>query len=643
MKKIIIFIVFLVSASTLMACTSGSVATTVEQTSSSTSISSQATDTSSSLPTSSDALADNEEVVADPSDFTWDNAIAVEITLNGDSISTNGAGVTVDGGNATISQAGTYLLNGTLTDGQIIVDTQDEALVKLVLNGVNLSNSSSAPIYILDAEKVILILVDGSTNTVSDASTYVYASAEEDEPNAAIFSKADMSIGGNGSLTVMGNSNDGITSKDGLVIASGEINVTAVDDGIRGKDYVVIKDGTIRIDSGGDGLKSDKEEDTTRGFVSIAAGSLEINAGGDAISAASDVIITGGEFNLTTAGGSTASLAEGLSAKGIKGAVSVVIDSGNFNINAADDGLHSNGSISINNGTFNIDSGDDGMHADATLTINNGTLTINQSYEGLESAIITINDGNIQISSSDDGINVAGGRDGSGMQFPGMQGGQGMQFPGTQGRPGAPADPNTQGGQITQGRPDAFNSNSDYFLYIHGGTIAVNAYGDGLDINGSMEMSGGTLLVSGPTDQGNAALDYDGTFTISGGLLIATGSSGMAMSPSTTSSQNSMIVFFESAVPAGTLVHLQDSSGEELFTFEPAKNYQSLVYSSPLLTQGETHTLYLGGSAKAASIGGLVEVGTYTPGEVYSNIAISGTVTQLGNGGGMGGGRGPRP
>lgn len=615
MKKSVVFIVLLILAVALTACTGGAVTAAVNQVVSSASSSSAATVVSTAPASSVDALAENEEVEASPSDYTWDSAAAAVITLNGDSISTDAPGVTVAGSTATITKAGAYLLSGTVTDGQIIVDTQDEEAVQLILNGVELASSSSAPIYIRDANKAVILLADGSTNFISDATNYVYASAEEDEPNAAIFSAADLSIAGNGALTVTGNANDGIASKDGLVIASGTITVTAVDDGIRGKDYVVVEDGTIRVDAGGDGIKSDNEEDATRGYISIASGSVEIDAGGDAISAQSDVIITGGEFTLTTAGGNTASIADTLSAKGIKGTVSVVIDGGSFTIDSADDALHSNGGVTVNNGTFNISTGDDGLHADATLTINGGTFAITDSYEGLESAVITINAGDIQIVSSDDGINVAGGMDGSGMQGPGQRGG-----------------------------PDSFSSNSSYFLYVRGGTIAVNAYGDGLDINGSVEMSGGTLLVSGPTEQNNGALDYDGTFTLTGGLIIAAGSSGMAMAPGSTSSQNSVAVFFTTTLPAGTLVHVQNSSGEEVFTFEPDKNFQSIVFSSPLLAQGQTYQVYVGGSATGAQSGGLIEAGTYAPGDLYGSFTVSGTVTQLGSGGGMGGGgRGPRP
>lgn len=560
-----------------------------------------------------EAQAENSALHEDEADYSWDSASAIQIELNGDAIGADATGVKVDGSTVTLAVAGTYELSGTLKDGQIIVDTQGEGTVQLVLNGVTINSSTSAPIYVKDAKKVVVILADGTDNTLNDGLTYGNANADEDEPNAALFSKADLSIGGSGSLTVNGNSNDGIASKDGLIIAGGTITVTAVDDGIRGKDYVAIEDGNITVKAGGDGIKSDNAEDATKGYISIAGGALDISAGGDGLTAQTDLMIAGGDFTIVTAGGSGSSIADTLSAKAMKGTASVVIDGGTFTIDAADDALHSNGSITVNNGTFQIASGDDGMHADAALTINDGDIQINQSYEGLESAVITINAGAIDIAASDDGINVAGGADGSGMAGPGgMGGGRGQ---------------------------DAFSSNSSYMLYIRGGTIVVNAYGDGLDSNGGAEMSGGTVLVSGPTDSGNGALDA-GTFNITGGTLIAAGSAGMATAPSSSSSQNSVLINFDNVQQGGSLVHVQDSAGNEIFTFAPAKEYQSIVFSLPSLTLGETYTVYVGGSASGDNSGGLIQGGTYTAGEQYASLTLSSVVTGSGNTGGFGGGFG---
>lgn len=612
MKKFGFILLLVVMILSLVGCSASDIPTTSQSSpvQDSTGSSAETVAATSGAQSVAEAQAENSAIEESAADYSWDSASAIPIELNGDSIAADATGVIVDGSTVTLAVAGTYELSGTLNYGQIIVDTQGEGTVQLVLNGVTLNCSTGAPIYVKDAKKVVILLADGTTNTLNDGLTYGNANADEDEPNAALFSKADLSIAGGGSLTVNGNSNDGIVSKDGLIIAAGTITVTAVDDGIRGKDYVAIEAGNITVKAGSDGIQSDNTEDATKGYISIAGGVLDITAGGDGLTAQTDLMIAGGDFTILTAGGSGSSIADTLSAKAIKGTASVVIDGGTFSIDAADDGLHSNGSITVNNGTFAIASGDDGMHADGTLTINNGDIQVSQSYEGLESALITINAGAIDITSRDDGINVAGGADGSGMAGPGgMGGGRGQ---------------------------DAFSSNSSYMLYIRGGTIVVNAYGDGLDSNGGVEMSGGTVLVSGPTENMNGALDA-GIFNITGGTLIAAGSAGMAEAPSSSSSQNSVLINFDNILQAGTLVHVQDSAGKEIFTFAPAKEFQSIVFSLPSLSLSETYTVFVGGSDSGSNSGGLIQGGSYTAGEQYTSLTLSSVVTGAGNMGGFGG------
>lgn len=572
------------------------------------------TNPDSGAATVAEAAAANAPVHEDEADYVWDSSRETTLALNGDTIAVTGQGVTVEGSVATITAAGTYTLSGTLNDGQIVVDTDSEETVHLVLNGVTISSSTSAALNVANAAEVVILLADGSSNFLSDATTYIYPTAEDDEPNAALFSKADLTIFGNGALTVQGNSNDGIASKDGLIIASGTIVVTAVDDGIRGKDYLVVKDGTFTINAGGDGLKADNEEDTSLGYISIASGRFDITAGGDAIQATTDVLISDGQFTLTTGGGSSSFVDESSSAKGIKAAVNLNIENGTFAINAADDALHSNASMVINNGRFTVATGDDGFHADATLEINNGVIDITESYEGIESAIITINGGDIQVVSSDDGINVAGGNDGA--TTPNGFGGGPGGSPG--GRPGR--------GQ------DNFAATGNYFLYLNGGTIVVDAGGDGLDANGSIVMTDGLVLVNGPTEQMNGALDYDGGFAISGGTFVAVGSAGMAQAPDTSSSQNSLLLSLNGTLPAGSLIHIQSSSGEDVLTFAPTKQIQAIAFSSAELATGETYEVYYGGSTTGTAVDGLYEGGTYSGGTLYTSVMLSGTVTQVGGG-----------
>lgn len=558
-----------------------------------------------------ETVVENAEPHDGAEDSAWDETEAVQIALNESSIIVDGAGVTVDDNKATITAAGTYEIRGSLADGRIIIDTGDEKKVKLVLNGVDISCSTNAPIAILAADEVVVILADGSENHLSDGSSYVLSS-EEDEPNAALYSKADLTITGNGSLTVQGNYNDGIASKDGLVISGGTISVAAVDDGIRGKDYVVVRDGDIEVVVQGDGLKSDNEEDAALGYVLIDGGVVDVSAGGDAIDGQTDAVVTGGEVSLSSGGGSNGRIDESTSAKGIKGMVSVVIDGGTITVSSADDAIHSNGSVTIDGGTLILASGDDGMHADTALEINGGDISITESYEGIESAAITINDGNIRIVTSDDGINVAGGADSSGMNM----------GPGFGGRPGV----RPGGGQ----GPDNFAAAGNYRLTINGGYIYMDAGGDGLDSNGAIEMTGGVVIVNGPTERMNGAIDYMNGFNITGGLLVAAGSSGMAEAPSESSSQPSVLLNLSSPQRAGTLIRIQTGDGQDLLTFAPAKQYQSIAFSSPDLAASSTYQVYYGGSATGIVSDGLYQDGTYSPGIEYASFTISSMVTRVG-------------
>lgn len=455
-----------------------------------------------------------------------------------------------------ITQAGVYLLTGTLTNAQIIVDAADEDIVNLVFQNVDISNSKSAPIYIANADKTIITLTEGTVNTITDSREATTSDSESDAPNAALFSHDDLTINGTGSLNVYTNYNNGIVSKDDLIITGGNLNIVALDDGMIGRDVVLIQEAVILIEAGGDGIKSTNDEETDLGSIGIESGTFSIQSGADAIQASSSILITDGDFSIVTG---TGSLSEENSAKGLKAMGDITIIGGTFNIQSTDDAIHTNATANILGGTLEISSGDDGIHGDIALNISGGSITIAKSYEGLESAVITISGGTIDVIASDDGINVAGGNDQSAVG----------------GRPGQ----------------NTFSDSGTYKLIIAGGTITVNADGDGLDANGSIEMSGGTVIVNGPTNSGNGALDYDGTFIITGGLLIANGSSGMAQAPTESSSQTSVLMTYETSLQAGTTATLSDSQGNVIATIRPIKTFQTIVFSSPDLIAGETYNL----------------------------------------------------
>lgn len=583
------------------------------------------------------------EYSSEDMDGNWDASTATAITLQGSSFAVNGPGASADGSILTISAAGTYVFSGTLTDGQIIVDAGEDDTVRLVLNGADLSCSDSAPIYSKQADKTILTLADGTQNKVEDGAVYTYDEGE-DEPDAAIFSKDDLTINGSGFLTVKGNFNNGIGTKDDLIITGGSFAVTAAKDGLRGRDSVAINGGTFDIEAGGDGIQSNNDEDGDKGWISLDGGVFTITADNDGIQAETLLQVTAGDFTLTTGGGSVNASTgnrgntrpgwgqretapeentvteDTVSAKGVKAGTGILISGGIFAIDSSDDAVHANGDVAIKSGEFAISSGDDGIHADSALTIDGGVILITQSYEGLEGASITVNDGTVRLTARDDGLNAAGGNDGSSLG----------------GRPGQ----------------DNFSADENYFIRLTGGYVAIDASGDGIDSNGALYFDGGTVLVSGPTDNGNGPMDYLGTCQVTGGILAIAGSSGMAQAPGNTSTQNSLMVYYASTQKAGTIVNLADESGNSVLTFSPSKDYQSIVISTPELEQGKTYTLSSGGSCNGELRDGLYTGGTYSDGVRLTDVTISGTVTAIsddgspvsGRMGGMSGqGGGKRP
>lgn len=534
---------------------------------------------------------------------TESNAAATTVKLNGDTILAEGSGVSVEGSNVTISAAGTYNFSGTLNDGQIIVDTADEETVVLVLNGVNITSGSSAPIYVHNAEKVVLTLAADTENYVTDSAVYIFEDETVDEPNAAIFSKDDLTINGAGALTVNANYNHGIASKDDLKITGGNLTVNAVNDGIKGKDSIAVLAGALTVIAGSDGLQASNNEDAEKGYIAIEGGTLNVTAGLDAIQAETSLLVSGGDLTLAS-GASQNNAAD--SAKGLKAGVDVTISGGNLTIDAAyDDAIHSNNSITIDGGAIVLASGDDGIHADASLVINGGAVDITEAYEGLESGVIIINDGTIHLTTRDDGINVSSGSGG------GMMGGPGESVSG------------------------------EYYLEINDGYVYVDADGDGLDSNGTGTLNGGVVIVNGPTTNGNGSLDVNGVLEINGGFLVAVGSAGMAQSPSSASTQYSVLMVLPEMLQAGSIVHIESESGEAVLTFTPTKAYQTVVISSPELEHGSNYIVYAGGQASGTLADGLYTDATYTAGTQVSNFTIASIVT--GESSGMGGFHGGGP
>ncbi|MGX7200303.1 carbohydrate-binding domain-containing protein [Enterococcus nangangensis] len=514
--------------------------------------------------------------------------IDTTLTLSGSSATIEGTGAVLKDGVLAITQGGNYALSGDFT-GEITVNTTEE--VHLIFNGVTLSNPTGSALNIIEADKVIITLAQDTMNTVSDGANY--SETSDDGTTAAIYSKADLTFNGSGTLKVSGKYKNAIQSKDDLTFIAGSYEVDAVGDAIKGKDKVAILAGTYDLTTtGGDGIQSTNTEESDKGYVAIDGGTFTINSQSDGVQAATILYLQQATMAITTTGELSAA-SDAVSLKGLKASGDIVMNSGVYTIDAVDDSLHSDSNITINGGTLDLASQDDGIHADSTLTINDGTVTISQSNEGLEGATINLAGGTIDVTASDDGLNASAGS--TTTSAGGFGGGGGM------------------------------DQSDGSVLNITGGTLIVNADGDGLDSNGDITMSGGNVTVYGPTNGGNGALDYAGTFELTGGTLMASGAAGMAQSVSNDSTTTNFELYLDSQVNGGAIEISQD--GKILGSYTSAKSLQTIVFASTELKTG-TVTVKVGDDSY-----------TLTLTETSSSLNQDGSTYSGGQmGGGMGGG-----
>lgn len=519
------------------------------------------TDTGSSS-SDDDKDADNSDPRDDADDITY-------IHLKGTSIEVDGKNVTVSGTTATITASGVFEIDGTLNDGQILVNVadNDKEYVHVVFNGMNVTNSKNSPFAVMAAKDVRIFIAEGTQNSLTDGASYTFSEAGATEPNAALYSKSDLKIAGFGTLTIKGNYNDGISSKDDLDIDGGTLVVNGKDDGIRGKDSVVIRGGNITVTSGGDGIKSDNTEALTlssnqddpyenvKGYIKIKGGKLTVTAtNGDAIHAIAYIEIKNGELDLMSGGGSIIEATSGgsgmggggwgggggpgggaqhytgdVSLKGIKASVPdtvtgyedinknvvyIKISGGTIKVNSRDDAIHCGGDIEVKGGEITVASDDDGIHADDTLLIINGSINVTNSFEGLEAQYLTVNGGITSVFGRDDGWNAAGGSDGSG-----MGGG-----PGGGGFGGSSGTLTLTGGihYVKTGSGDVDGIDSNGALTISDQAVIVvecqisGGMGGSYDADGTTNLTSPWILGFSPSQQSERGQNYSVSFNTNG-------------------------------------------------------------------------------------------------------------------------------
>lgn len=551
----------------------------------------QNTESSNTVSTSVTEIDTSEMFSERDKEVGYEESESTVILLADNGSSCESDAVSITENTVTIKDEGTYILSGSLSNGMVVVEAEDTDKIQLVLNGVSISNAQSAALYIHSADKVFVTTASGTENILENNGTYT--AIDENNIDAAVFSKSDLTFNGEGTLTITTQEGHGIVSKDDLVLTSGTYVITSASYGISGKDSVRIANGSYNIVSGKDGIHAENTEDSSLGFVYLAGGTFDITSQQDGISASAWLQAEEGTYTILTGAGSANVQSQNsgdrkpmeqtfqeeteentTSMKGMKAATQLLIKGGIYVIDTEDDTLHSNGNIAISGGTYTLSSGDDGIHADSNVTISGGNIDIAKSYEGIEGLSIDITNGEISVVASDDGMNAAGGNDSSGLEGPGSGG-------------------------------DQFASTEGAYIHIAGGVLHVNASGDGIDSNGDITVSGGETYLTGPTNSGNGTLDYSGSAVVTGGVFAASGSSGMAQNFDSSSTQGVMMVNVEEQ-EANTDIVLLNSNGDEILSWTAEKEYSSVIVSSPDIKNGETYTIKAGTTEQSITMDSLV-------------------------------------
>lgn len=480
----------------------------------------------------------------------YDESKCAIIECAGDKINTSSKAVGVSGSKALISKEGTYIIRGTLTDGTIIVDADDTAKIQIILDNANITSATHAAIYVKNANKVFVTLAKGSSNSLKNGGKF--EQTDENNVDAPVFTKSDITFNGTGTLIVESTAGHGIVAKDDLVIAGGNYKVTASGHAIDANDSIRVTQANIIAKAGKDALHAENTDDTSRGYIVICDGEFDLSAGGDAISASCDVQIDAGKLKLVAGVGADMSAETAPSARGIKAVGNLLVADGTINIETPDDAVNVDGSVILAKGSLEVKAGDDAFHAGKAIYAVKANVDIKESYECYEAALVEIRGGKHNLNSKDDAINAAGGADGSGES----------------------------------------SATAGYLKISAGEIFVLTDGGDGFDVKGSFEMSGGLVVISVSAKKDHAAFDYNVSGVISGGMFVAAGSEHLPTLP--TSDAQGVLSINAGAQAAGTEVTVTDADGKTVIYEKVTLDFEVVVVSSPEIVKGQTYNVKIG-------------------------------------------------
>lgn len=536
----------------------------------------------------------------------WSKAKATDIVMSDTDIATKGTeaeSIKIEGTTVTITKGGLYDFSGSCADGAIIVDSEDSENVRLVFNGLSLTNKKGCALYIKKSAKTVLTASGKSSNVLTDGSDYTEA---EEGVNAVIFSLGDLTFNGEGQFIINGNHQDGISCGGNLKITSGTMNIQSADDGIVANTGLSIKNGSFNIQCPGNAMKTTSVGEG-QGYIGIESGNYTFTTSVDAVNATDSIYVLNGSFTTITGNGSTVeSTATGWgnfgdgdqTAKGLKAGGSVEIYGGLLNFDTADDAIYANENVHVNTGCLNISSGDDGIVAAESLTVNGGSIIVSKAYVGFEANAVALNSGYMDITSVNDGVNVAGGASGS-------------------------------ASEARAGKNELERSGSGEFT-IKDTCINVKADADAVDVAGNICIESGSINVRSANDAGLKSIACTGEYTVHGGVVTVVGNESEMTLPSEASQQGSVYLEYSEPQAENDIICIMDKDDNVVTCFAPSAPYQKVLISKTAFEKGEKYTWYHAtASDSSAVVFGEVGQNGYVLGEKIAEFKVEDGITKV--------------
>lgn len=517
---------------------------------------------------------------------TYDAGTATTITLDNENTVINGAGASLADGNLLINKEGTYILSGKYTVGMLRVECTDTEKVQIVLNGVEIYSPNSPAVYVKQADKVFFTLAKGTENKLTDGDKYTIIDGNS-EIDAALFSRADMTVNGEGKLLIFGNNKHGIISKDDLVITGGDIQVRSKKVALNGKDCVKIGGGNIVLDAGSDGIRSDNNDSPDKGYIYINGGTLKIDAERDGIQSENVLRIDGGDISLNCGGGSENTVESNKevdkqpevidpnkaadedkpeSYKGIKSEKDMIINGGRIIADTADISLYAEGCLVISGGAIKLSSGGDAAVAEKSFSQSGGALYVTKALNAIRATAAHISGGETSLICSEIGITLTG----------------------------------------------AFQ--------ISGGYLIAKTANGAVNAGSTLLVSGGAVLADVPAD--GKSIPFTASASAICGGYVAALSNGSASAFDSTSTQLSVSKTIGTQSEK-TAIALCDEKGNVVVSFTASGAFDSVLLSSPSIKAGKTYSIMVGGTAEAADANGYTYGGALNGGTSVGDIEFA--------------------